>query len=188
MFFSLRGTFRRPEVPVRRPSKAAPRGRCSEPVRGGSPPIVACTTLGLKQSAEASGADDVRDSEPVRQPDDRAQIAGVLHVVERQRQPPPQPLRLQVAAGYFDQRQRVVRGFEQRKPLHVARGDGLDPGPSNTPSSENILRTERCDPRSSPMSFSPLGDEKSVLRAAAFVGQRADELYVGFCHRCFSTV
>ena len=30
--------------------------------------------------------------------------------------------------------------------------------------------------------------EKSVLRAAAFVGQRADELYVGFCHRCFSMV
>ena len=36
--------------------------------------------------------------------------------------------------------------------------------------------------------FLPLGDEKSVLRAAAFVGQRADELYVGFCHRCFSMV
>ena len=36
--------------------------------------------------------------------------------------------------------------------------------------------------------FLPLGDEKSVLRAAAFVGQRADELSVGFCQRCFSMV
>ncbi len=34
--------------------------------------------------------------------------------------------------------------------------------------------------------FLPFGDEQSVFGAAAFVGQRADELYFGFGHRSFS--
>ena len=36
--------------------------------------------------------------------------------------------------------------------------------------------------------FLPFGHEQSVFRASAFVGQRADELYFGFRHRCFSMV
>ena len=149
---------------------------------------MACTTLGVETVGRGLRADDVRDAEPVGQPDDRAQVARVLHVVERQRQPSPQPLRLQVAAGDFDQRQRVARGFEQREPLHVARGDGLDLGPVENPFQREYPAYGEVRCAQFADEFLPLGDEKSVLRAAAFVGQRADELYVGFCHRCFSKV
>ena len=144
--------------------------------------------LGVETVGRGLGADDVRNSEPVGQPDDRAQVAGVLHVVERQRQPPFELRRMQVVLRYFHQRQRVVGGLQQRKALHVARGDDLhfrafeNPFQCKYPAYAQVRGAQFAD------EFLSFGDEQSVLRAAAFVGQRADELYFGFCHRCFSMV
>ena len=62
-------------------------------------------------------ADDVGDAEPVGQPDDRAEVAGVLHVVERQRQPPRERPHVQPVAGRLDDRQRVGGGFGSKQDI-----------------------------------------------------------------------
>ena len=82
--------------------------------------------LGVETVGRGLRADDVRDAEPVGQPDDRAQIARVLHVVERQRQPSRESPHIQSVMRYFDQRQRVGGCFQQRQPLHLLRADDLD--------------------------------------------------------------
>ena len=133
-------------------------------------------------------ADDVGDAEPVGQPDDRAEVAGVLHVVERQRQPPRERPHVQPVAGRLDDRQRVGGGFEQRQPLHVARGDGLDLRPCEHALQREDLADLQVRAAQFADEFLPFGHEQSVFRASAFVGQRADELYFGFRHRCFSMV
>ena len=142
--------------------------------------------LGVETVGRARRADDVRDAEPVGQPDDRPQIAGVLHVVQHQRQPPFQRLRIQFVTGYFDQRQRVAGGLQQREALHVARGDGLDLRAFENPFQSKQFAHPQVRGAQFADEFLPLGDEELVFGAAAFVGQRADELYFGFGHRSFS--
>ena len=144
--------------------------------------------LGVEAVGRSGRADDLPDAEPVGQADDRTQIPGVLHLVERQREPVAQPFGVEPVAGDFDRRQRVGRRFEQRQALHLARRDGLHAG-----TVEDAL--QRIDPAHAEVrgaqfadELRALGDEQSVLRAAAFVGQRADELYFGFRHGRFSIV
>ena len=144
--------------------------------------------FGVETVGRGFGADDVRNSEPVGQPDDRAQVAGVLYVVERQRQSPFQLRRPQVVMRRFDQCQRVVGGFQQREPFHFARGDDFHFRAFENPFQCKYFAYAQVRCPQFADEFFPFGDKKSVLRAAAFVGQCADKLYFGFCHRCFSMV
>ena len=97
-------------------------------------------------------------------------------------------LRIEPVAGNLDEGQRVRGCLELRDPLHVAWGDrfGLrtleEPLEGEDPAHAEVRGAQLADELFS------LGDEESVFRAAAFVGQCADELYFGFGHGRFSMV
>ena len=136
--------------------------------------------LGVETVGRRLGADHVADAEPVGQPDDRPQIARVLHVVERQHQRSAQLCGIESAAGDLDEGQRVGRGFQQREPFHLFRRDRRD-----VLACENAV--ERIDAADAERrgaqfadEFPAFGDEKPLVGAGAFVRQRADESDVGF--------
>ena len=131
-----------------------------------------------------SGADDLGDAEPVRQADDRAQIAGVLHLVERQHQLPLGRIGPEGMMRDFDQRQRIRRGLQQREPLHFTRRHGFDFAALEKPFQGEYLADAQGGGAQLPDELVSFGYEQSVFGAAAFVGQRADELYFGFGHGC----
>lgn len=136
--------------------------------------------FGVETVGRRLGANHVADAEPVGQPDDRPQIARVLHVVERQHQRPAQLCGIESAAGDLDEGQRVGRGFQQREPFHLFRRDRRD-----VLACENAV--ERIDAADAERrgaqfadEFPAFGDEKPLVGAGAFVRQRADESDVGF--------
>ena len=84
----------------------------------------------------------------------------------------------------FDQRQRIRRGLQQREPLHFTRRHGFDFAALEKPFQGEYLADAQGGGAQLPDELVSFGYEQPVFGAAAFVGQRADELAVGFGQGC----
>ena len=124
--------------------------------------------------------------EPVRQPDDGSQVAGVLHFVQRQHQFFVRICRFEVMAGYLHQRQRVVGRLQQRQPFHVVRAYRLHFRSLEHSFQRKYLADSQARGAQFAYEFFALGHEQPVFRPAPFVGQRPDQLYLCFRHRFLS--
>ena len=124
-------------------------------------------------------AENVADAEPVGQPDDRSQIAGVLHIVEQQCQRIAARIPGQVITGHFDERQRIGRRPEQAETLHVAVRDrfGLDAADTGQAGSVANEQFAHGEIRSENLAheLGAFGDEQARSGASLFRGERTDE-------------
>ena len=131
-------------------------------------------------------ADDVANAEPVGQPDDRSQIAGVLHSVERKRQIVRPRAGRQPIAGQLDQSQHRRRRLQRADSLHLLgrHAFGIDTprlAPVFLAATENLAHAEF---RGEHLAYEllPLGHEQAGGGTLLFRGERAHEGYFGLDH------